>query len=96
MDGFGARLDVGSAPFQHSLGRERTFHRRLPLDRDDARFSQRRRCWGDSSGRLPPSIVAPIMSSSFGLALGIISGLLLLGALSVWLIDVETKSQALE
>lgn len=47
-------------------------------------------------GLLAPSIVAPIMSSSFGLALGIISGLLLLGALSVWLIDVETKSQALE
>jgi putative MFS transporter len=47
-------------------------------------------------GLLAPSIVAPIMSNSFGLALGIISGLLLLGALSVWLIDVETKSQALE
>ncbi len=47
-------------------------------------------------GLLAPSIVAPIMGNSFGLALGIISGLLLLGALSVWLIDVETKSQALE
>ncbi|CUX70451.1 MULTISPECIES: MFS transporter [Agrobacterium] len=47
-------------------------------------------------GLLAPSIVAPIMASSFGLALGVISGLLVLAALSVWLINAESKSMALE
>ncbi|MDX3926845.1 MAG: MFS transporter [Shinella sp.] len=47
-------------------------------------------------GLLAPSIVAPIMASSFGMALAVISGLLALAAISVWLINVESKNQALE
>ncbi|MFK0166389.1 MFS transporter [Rhizobium sp. NPDC090279] len=47
-------------------------------------------------GLLAPSIVAPIMVSSFGMALGIISGLLVLSAVSVLLINVESRNQALE
>lgn len=47
-------------------------------------------------GLLAPSIVAPIMVSSFGTALSIISALLVLSAASVWLIDVESRNQALE
>lgn len=47
-------------------------------------------------GLLAPSLVAPIMVSSFGTALSIISALLVLAALSVWLINVESKNQALE
>lgn len=47
-------------------------------------------------GLLAPSIVAPIMVSSFGTALSIISALLVLSAVSVWLIDVESRNQALE
>ncbi|WP_337796407.1 MFS transporter [Agrobacterium rubi] len=46
-------------------------------------------------GLLAPSIVAPVMASSFGLALGVISGLLLLAAFSVWLIDAESRNEAL-
>lgn len=47
-------------------------------------------------GLLAPSIVAPLMASNFGLALGVISGLLVIAAISVWLIDAELKNQALE
>ncbi|SCX00349.1 putative niacin/nicotinamide transporter NaiP [Agrobacterium sp. DSM 25558] len=47
-------------------------------------------------GLLAPSIVAPLMASNFGLALGVISGLLVIAAISVWLIDAESKNQALE
>lgn len=47
-------------------------------------------------GLLGPLIVAPLMVSNFGLALGLISGLLVLAAASVWLIDAESRHQALE
>jgi putative MFS transporter len=47
-------------------------------------------------GLLAPSIVAPIMTSNFGLALGVISGLLVFAALSVSLINAESKDKALE
>lgn len=47
-------------------------------------------------GLLAPSIVAPLMTSNFGLALGLISGLLVIAAFSVWLIDAESRNQALE
>lgn len=47
-------------------------------------------------GLLAPSIVAPLMTSNFGLALGVISGLLVVAAVSVWLINAESKGQALE
>ncbi|SCX28453.1 MFS transporter [Agrobacterium rosae] len=47
-------------------------------------------------GLLAPSIVAPLMASNFGLALRVISGLLVIAAISVWLIDAESKNQALE
>lgn len=47
-------------------------------------------------GLLAPSIVAPLMAANFGLALGVVSGLLVVAAVSVWLIDAESKNQALE
>ncbi|MCV9967035.1 MFS transporter [Pararhizobium sp. BT-229] len=47
-------------------------------------------------GLLAPSIVAPLMTSNFGLALGVISGLLVVAAFSVWLINVESKDRILE
>lgn len=47
-------------------------------------------------GLLAPSVIAPIMASSFGTALGVISGLLVLAAVSVWLVNAESKDQALE
>ncbi|MNT07271.1 putative niacin/nicotinamide transporter NaiP [compost metagenome] len=46
-------------------------------------------------GLLAPSIVVPIMATSFTAALGVISGLLLLAALSVLLIDAETRNKGL-
>lgn len=47
-------------------------------------------------GLLAPSIVAPLMTSNFGFALGVISGLLVVAAVSVWLINAESKDRALE
>lgn len=47
-------------------------------------------------GLLAPSIVAPLMTSNFGLALGVISGLLVVAAVSVWLINAESKDRVLE
>lgn len=47
-------------------------------------------------GLLAPSIVAPVMTSNFGLALGVISGLLLLAAVSVAFINAESRNMALE
>lgn len=46
-------------------------------------------------GLLAPSMVAPIMATSFTTALGVISGLLLLAALSVSLIDAEPRNKGL-
>lgn len=47
-------------------------------------------------GLLAPSIVAPIMTSNFELALGIISGLLVFAAFSVSLVNVESKDKSLD
>ncbi|SFB61642.1 MFS transporter, putative metabolite:H+ symporter [Rhizobium sp. NFR07] len=47
-------------------------------------------------GLLAPSIVAPLMTSNFGIALGAISGLLVVAAVSVWLINAESKDKVLE
>ncbi len=47
-------------------------------------------------GLLAPSIVAPVMTSNFGLALGVISGLLLLAAVSVAFINAESRNMGLE
>ncbi len=47
-------------------------------------------------GLLAPSIVAPLMAANFGLALGVVSGLLVVAAVSVWLIDAESKNQVLK
>ncbi|MGF6174660.1 MFS transporter [Ensifer sp. 4252] len=46
-------------------------------------------------GLLAPSMVAPIMATSFTTALGVISGLLLLAALGVLLIDAEPRNKGL-
>ncbi|MDK4718152.1 MFS transporter [Rhizobium sp. CNPSo 3968] len=47
-------------------------------------------------GLLAPSIVAPIMTSNFGLALGVISALLLLAAVCVAFINAESRNMVLE
>ncbi len=47
-------------------------------------------------GLLAPSIVAPIMTSNFGLALGVISALLLLAAVCVACINAESRNMVLE
>ncbi|WP_182086242.1 MFS transporter [Aureimonas sp. ME7] len=47
-------------------------------------------------GLLAPSVIAPIMASNFHLALGTISALLVLAALSTWMVDVESRNLVLE
>lgn len=47
-------------------------------------------------GLLAPSLIAPIMATNFNMALGVISGLLLISAISVWLIDVESRNRVLD
>ncbi len=47
-------------------------------------------------GLIAPSIMAPIMATSFGSTLGVISFLLILAAGSVMLVDVESRNRALE
>ena len=47
-------------------------------------------------GLLAPSIVAPVMATNFTLALVLISGLLVVAAIGVGLIDVESRGRALE
>lgn len=47
-------------------------------------------------GLLAPSIVAPLMATNFGVALGVISGLLVVAAVSIGLINAESKNKALE
>lgn len=47
-------------------------------------------------GLAAPSLIAPFMATSTGSALAITAGLLLLAAVCVWLVDVETRDRALE
>ena len=47
-------------------------------------------------GLLAPAIVAPVMASNFTLSLGLLSSLLVVAAISVGLIDVESRNRALE
>jgi MFS transporter, putative metabolite:H+ symporter len=47
-------------------------------------------------GLLAPSLMAPIVTASFALALGLFSGLLLVAAVAVALIPVETRDQPLD
>lgn len=47
-------------------------------------------------GLFAPAIVAPVMASHFTLALIMLSGMLLLGALSIWMVDVESRNRALD
>lgn len=47
-------------------------------------------------GLFAPAIVAPVMVTHFTLALIMLSGMLLLGALSVWMVDVESRNRALD
>lgn len=48
-----------------------------------------------AGGLLAPSVLAPIMAASFGLALGAFAGLLLVAAFAVSMIDTETRNQPL-
>ncbi|MGQ3673300.1 MFS transporter [Xanthobacter sp. TB0136] len=47
-------------------------------------------------GLLAPSIIAPVMATNFNMALGVISAFLLISAISVWMIDAESRNQVLE
>ncbi|MGQ3675440.1 MFS transporter [Xanthobacter sp. TB0139] len=47
-------------------------------------------------GLLAPALIAPIMATNFNMALGVISVLLLVSAISVWLIDVESRNRVLD
>lgn len=47
-------------------------------------------------GLAAPSLIAPFMAASTASALSITSGLLLVAAVCVWLVDVETRNQPLE
>lgn len=47
-------------------------------------------------GLLAPSIIAPVMATNFTFALTLISTFLVLAAISVWLIDVESRNRVLE
>lgn len=47
-------------------------------------------------GQSAPSLTAPVMAASFGVGLGLISGLLALAAVCISLIDAESRNQALE
>jgi putative MFS transporter len=49
-----------------------------------------------SAGLLAPSVIAPLMNSSFTWALSVLSGFLLAAAICVYLVEVETKGRALE
>ncbi len=46
-------------------------------------------------GLMAPSVIAPLMTTNFNLALGVISALLVISALSVRMIDAESRNQAL-
>ncbi|MGQ4273934.1 MFS transporter [Terrihabitans sp. B22-R8] len=48
-----------------------------------------------AGGLLAPSVMAPIMAASFGLALGVFSGLLVIAAIGVLAIDTETRNKPL-
>lgn len=47
-------------------------------------------------GLLAPSIVAPVMATNFTLALALLSSLLVIAAISVGLVDVESRNRVLE
>ncbi len=47
-------------------------------------------------GLFAPAIIAPIMSSHFTLALAVLSGMLVVGALAIWAVDVESRNRALD
>jgi putative MFS transporter len=47
-------------------------------------------------GLFAPAIVAPVMATHFTLALVMLAGFLVLGALAVLSVDVESRRRALE
>jgi putative MFS transporter len=47
-------------------------------------------------GLFAPALVAPIISSHFSLSLVMLSSILLVGALCIWLVDVESRNRALD
>ncbi|WP_281502842.1 MFS transporter [Ancylobacter crimeensis] len=49
-----------------------------------------------AGGLLAPSVIAPVMTTSFTLALVFISTSLVAAAIGVWLIDIESRNRALE
>ena len=47
-------------------------------------------------GLFAPAIIAPIMATHFTLALAVLSAMLVGGALSIWVVDVESRNRALD
>ena len=47
-------------------------------------------------GLFAPAIVAPVMTTHFTLSLIMLSTMLLLGAFSIWMVDVESRNRALD
>lgn len=47
-------------------------------------------------GLLAPAVIAPVMASHFTLSLAMLSTMLVLAALSIWLVDVESRNRALD
>ncbi|MFE0840558.1 MFS transporter [Achromobacter insolitus] len=47
-------------------------------------------------GLFAPAIIAPIMASHFTLSLVVLSSMLVAGAISIWLVDVESRNRALD
>ncbi|MTH65681.1 MFS transporter [Paracoccus shanxieyensis] len=47
-------------------------------------------------GLLAPSIIAPIMSTQFTLALIVVSSMLVAAAVAIWLMDIESRNRVLE
>nr|WP_253207192.1 MFS transporter [Verticiella sp. GG226] len=47
-------------------------------------------------GLFAPAIIAPIMTTHFTLALGVLSAMLVAGAVAIWAVDVESRNRALD
>lgn len=47
-------------------------------------------------GLVAPAIVAPVMASQFVLALVLLSSFLILAAVAIWIVDIESRNRALD
>jgi putative MFS transporter len=47
-------------------------------------------------GLLAPTIIAPVMATHFTLSLGLLAGILVIGAVAIVCVDVEPRNRALD